>query len=69
MTTLAQPIFVVGCPRSGTTLVQCILSASSHAFSLPETHFFSYLLPALGGDPARMLDSADLAAAREALET
>src|SRR5204863_639082 len=69
MTTLERPIFVVGCPRSGTTLVQCILSASSHAFSLPETHFFTYVLPALGGDPARTLDTADLATAREMLET
>jgi len=45
--TLARPIFVVGCPRSGTTLVQCILSASDAAFSLPETHFFSEVLPDL----------------------
>jgi hypothetical protein len=69
MTTLERPIFVVGCPRSGTTLVQCILSASTQAFSLPETHFFSYVLPVLGGDPARMLGTADLATAREALES
>ena len=36
MSSLRRPIFVVGCPRSGTTLVQCILSASSQAFSLPD---------------------------------
>ena len=48
MSGLDRPIFVVGCPRSGTTLVQCILSASSHAFSLPETHFFSWVMPTLG---------------------
>jgi Sulfotransferase family len=41
-------VFVVGCPRSGTTLVQCILSASPLAYSLPETHFFSEVLPDLG---------------------
>jgi Sulfotransferase family len=46
--TLTRPIFVVGCPRSGTTLVQCLLSASPRAFSLPETHFFSEVLPYLG---------------------
>jgi hypothetical protein len=46
--TLQHPIFVVGCPRSGTTLVQCIISASDEAFSLPETHFFSEILPDLG---------------------
>src|SRR5262249_28338226 len=48
---LKRPVFVVGCPRSGTTLVQCILSASSHAFSLPETHFFSEVAPDLLGRP------------------
>lgn len=31
-------IFVVGCPRSGTTLVQSILAGSSDLLSLPETH-------------------------------
>ena len=51
MSGLARPIFVVGCPRSGTTLVQCILSASSDAFSLPETHFFSSVQQALGLAP------------------
>lgn len=45
---LEDPIFVVGSPRSGTTLVQCIISASEHAYSLPETHFFSMVLPAMG---------------------
>ncbi len=69
MSELQRPIFVVGCPRSGTTLVQCILSASSHAFSLPETHFFSYVLPGLGGDPDRALDTSSLQSAREALES
>jgi len=66
---LERPVFVVGCPRSGTTLVQCILSASAHAFSLPETHFFSYVLPVLGGDPYRALEPADLQSARAALES
>ena len=51
MSSLERPVFVVGCPRSGTTLVQCILSASSSAFSLPETHFFSWVLPTLGVQP------------------
>ena len=45
---LHRPIFVVGSPRSGTTLVQCILSASPCTFSLPETHFFSIIRPSLG---------------------
>ena len=65
---LDQPIFVVGCPRSGTTLVQCILSASSGAFSLPETHFFSGVLPALEAPPDAVLDAAGLRRTRRAVE-
>lgn len=34
-------IFVVGTPRSGTTLVQSLLAAHSQASSFPESHFFS----------------------------
>jgi len=67
-TALVRPIFVVGCPRSGTTLVQCILSASSQAFSLPETHFFSYVLPEMGRLPDDPLEASDLARARALLE-
>ncbi len=36
-------VFIVGCPRSGTTLVQAILASSHSVFSVPETHFFSLL--------------------------
>lgn len=32
--------FIVGCPRSGTTLLQALLAAHSKVFSLPESHFF-----------------------------
>ena len=67
-TSLERPIFVVGCPRSGTTLVQCILSASSQAFSLPETHFFSYVLPETGRTPSDRLSVADVQHARGAIE-
>jgi hypothetical protein len=75
--TLERPIFVVGCPRSGTTLVQCILSASSTAFSLPETHFFSGVLPTLDGlgqespyepAPDAIVDAGQLATIRRAFE-
>lgn len=45
--TFERPIFVVGSPRSGTTLVQCLLSAGSAAYSLPETQFFTMVLPSL----------------------
>jgi hypothetical protein len=35
------PVFVVGMPRSGTTLIQGILCNTGHYFPMPETHFFS----------------------------
>ena len=35
-----NPIFVVGYPRSGTTLLQRLLSAHSGIFTFPETHYF-----------------------------
>ena len=38
-----QRIFIVGCPRSGTTLVQAMLARHPAAFSLPETAFFEHL--------------------------
>ncbi|HEY0503771.1 MAG TPA: sulfotransferase [Lysobacter sp.] len=37
-------VFVVGCPRSGTTLVQSLLHAHRDIQSLPETHFFQRLV-------------------------
>jgi hypothetical protein len=33
-------VLLVGCPRSGTTILQAILSSHPEVFSLPETHFF-----------------------------
>ena len=36
-------VMIVGCPRSGTTLLQAILSAHYEVFSLPETHFYPQL--------------------------
>lgn len=36
-----NPVFVVGMPRSGTTLIQGILCNSGRYFPMPETHFFS----------------------------
>lgn len=44
---MMSPIFIVGVPRSGTTLLQSLLSASPETYSLPETHFFSTVLPKL----------------------
>ncbi len=36
-----DPIFVVGFPRSGTTLVQAMIATQPDILTLPETHFFS----------------------------
>ncbi|MEM6812613.1 MAG: sulfotransferase [Pseudomonadota bacterium] len=36
-------VFVVGCPRSGTTLLQSILMTNSSIVSFPESHFFVHL--------------------------
>ena len=37
-------IFIVGCPRSGTTLLQSLMSAHPLVFSFPESHFFPNVL-------------------------
>jgi hypothetical protein len=68
VSSLSRPVFVVGCPRSGTTLVQCILSASSQAFSLPETHFFSWVLPAMHMGPDSVVGPDHLQRFRQAFE-
>jgi len=41
---LQSPVFIIGPPRSGTTLVQLLISAHEVFYSAPETHFFSYVL-------------------------
>jgi hypothetical protein len=38
-----NPIFIVGYPRSGTTLLQRLLVTQPRLYSLPETHYFSVL--------------------------
>ena len=42
---LKLPLFLFGCPRSGTTYLQSLLAAHPEIFSLPETKFFHYLFP------------------------
>ncbi len=37
--------FLVGCPRSGTTLLQSLLAAHPRMTSFPESHFFTSLVP------------------------
>lgn len=39
---LEPPIFIFGCPRSGTTLLQSILATHPEIASFPETKFFLY---------------------------
>lgn len=41
---IARRVFLVGCPRSGTTLLQSLLHAHQRIVSLPETHFLPRLL-------------------------
>lgn len=38
-------IFIVGCPRSGTTFLQSLLAAHPKLTSYPETHFWDYSIP------------------------
>ncbi|HBB30738.1 MAG TPA: sulfotransferase [Cyanobacteria bacterium UBA8803] len=40
-----RPVFLVGCPRSGTTLLQSMLAAHPQIASFPESKFFEYLFP------------------------
>jgi len=40
-----QRAFIVGCPRSGTTLLQGMLTAHPLVCSFPETHFFCAVFP------------------------
>lgn len=56
-------IFLVGSPRSGTTLLQSILASHSKIFSSPETSFFYQLLPKLGveySEPSLTVNKHDL---------
>ncbi len=46
-------VFVVGPPRCGSTLLQSILAAHSQIESLPETHYFEYVLPRLAVESRR----------------
>ncbi|MDQ6704113.1 MAG: sulfotransferase [Pseudomonadota bacterium] len=40
---ISTRVFLVGCPRSGTTLLQSMLYAHPEIYSFPETHFFKVL--------------------------
>jgi hypothetical protein len=47
MLDFSSPVFIVGFPRTGTTLLQSLLTQRGALISAPETHFFSQLLPAV----------------------
>lgn len=38
-----NPIFIIGCPRSGTTVLASILNRHSQIASATETHFFNFI--------------------------
>lgn len=42
-TSIQGRVFLVGCPRSGTTLLQSLLAAHPQIASFPESHFFRFL--------------------------
>ena len=56
---LTAPVFVVGGPRSGTTLLSAMLAAHSAFDCGPETHFLSRWSRLSRGERERILDPAD----------
>lgn len=56
-----EPFFIVGCPRSGTTLLRSLLRAHSRLCIPGETHFIPQFWLAYG-DPANGAEAARLAA-------
>lgn len=50
-----EPIFIVGCQRSGTTLTASLLGGAPDVIVIPEAQFVAELAPA---DPAAILDLA-----------
>lgn len=62
---IRERVFVVGCARSGTTLVQAMLASHSRVFSFPESHFFCRAVPRRRRH--RLLGLADRRAAQAVL--
>lgn len=61
----SEPIFIVGMPRSGTTLVDRILSSHPQVQSAGELHAFGVAWKeAMGGPSFRMFDPDDIARSR-----
>ncbi len=59
MRSTSQPVFVVGGPRSGTTLLSAMLAAHSAFDCGPETHCLSRWSRLARSERARILDAAD----------
>ncbi|MFH1176605.1 MAG: sulfotransferase [Acidobacteriota bacterium] len=62
-----RPLFVVGYPRSGTTLLQGLLATQEGWYSFPESHYFSVVERALSFDGARMVRPESLPAGLDRL--
>lgn len=45
-----DPVFIVGYPRSGTTLIQALMATQEGVVTLPETHFFNWVAHGLSVD-------------------
>jgi hypothetical protein len=59
MLDFSTPVFIVGFPRTGTTLLQSLLTQHTSLVSGPETHFFSQLLPAAERQNGRLILPSD----------
>ena len=53
------PVFVVGPSRSGTTMMQTVLSSHPRVALASETHYFDDLRPRIGGGPLAAMAPAD----------
>jgi hypothetical protein len=63
-----DPIFIVGYPRSGTTLLQRLLAAQPGIYTFPETHFFCVIeKKILWGEDRESVPPGSLAAVFENL--
>lgn len=57
-----KPVFVGGCPRSGTTMVGSLLAAAAHGLITPETHFKQRLLSRFRAQPSLVMTASDMRA-------
>jgi len=64
-----MPVFIVGHPRSGTTLLQLLLTTHPRFYSGPETHLFSYVLSPLQAHSNIPLSKKQLAIILERLDS